>query len=122
MVSGELSWRIEIWVEAAAVFSQLPLHFSEPSLPTVDWSAHLGGLVAGFCVGMVIFALDLKKWSGLVLWLILGTIISLAYFTIVFQEMYSGEVDPPEELRDVCGYYKQFFNDYECKCMRGQQN
>ena len=91
-------------------------------ISTVDWSAHLGGLIAGFCVGMVIFGLDLKKWPGLVFWTILGTIITCIFYTFVFQELYGGDVDPPEELRDVCGYYKQFFDDYECKCMRGQQN
>mmetsp|Transcript_45522 Transcript_45522/g.110260 ORF Transcript_45522/g.110260 Transcript_45522/m.110260 type:complete len:398 (-) Transcript_45522:258-1451(-) len=91
-------------------------------IPYVDWSAHLGGLIAGFCVGMVIFALNLKNKKGLFLWTILGTIITCIFYTIVFKEMYSGDVDPPEELRDVCGYYKQFFDDYECKCMRGQQN
>jgi len=82
----------------------------------------LGGLIAGFCVGMVVFALDLKYHKGLVVWLTLGTAITCIYFAFVFKELYSGDVDPPEELRDVCGYYKQFFGDYECKCMRGQQN
>ena len=89
---------------------------------TVDWSAHLGGLIAGFCVGMVIFALDLQNKKAAILWTTLGTGITCVYFTLVFKELYSGNVDPPEELRDVCGYYKQFFDDYECKCMRGQQN
>jgi hypothetical protein len=28
------------------------------------------------------------------------------------------EVETKEELRDVCGYYQQFFEDYECNCSR----
>ena len=32
--------------------------------------------------------------------------------------MYSGDIPMNEELRDVCGYYTQNFEDYECNCMR----
>jgi hypothetical protein len=32
--------------------------------------------------------------------------------------MYSGAVAPTEELRDVCGYYTQNFDNYQCNCMR----
>ncbi len=31
--------------------------------------------------------------------------------------MYSG-IEVMKELEDVCGYYKQFFDDYECKCVK----
>lgn len=32
--------------------------------------------------------------------------------------MYSGAIEPADELGDVCGYYQQFFEDYECTCSR----
>lgn len=88
-------------------------------IPYVDWAAHLGGVVAGFCIGMVIFAADLNKavFSKL-FWLIVGICITAVYFIVVFQMMYSGEIEPAEELRDVCGYYKENFEDYECNCQR----
>lgn len=45
-------------------------------------------------------------------------VLTIASFTYALVYMYSGVVEPAEELRDVCGYYQQFFEDYECKCMR----
>ena len=92
-------------------------------IPFVDWAAHLGGVVAGFCVGMIVFAADLKKalFSKL-FWLIVGIAITAVYFIVVFQMMYSGEIEPAEELRDVCDYYKQYYDDYECNCQRGDND
>jgi membrane associated rhomboid family serine protease len=86
--------------------------------PYVDWAAHLGGVLAGFCVGMIIFAADLKNavFSKL-LWLLVGVAITAVYFIVVFQRMYSGDIQPSEALRDVCGYYQQNFEDYQCNCM-----
>lgn len=91
-------------------------------IPFVDWAAHLGGLLAGFCVGMVIFAADLKNalFSKLFC-LLVGVASTCAYFVVVFQRMYSGDIQPSEALRDVCGYYQQNFEDYECNCMREEQ-
>ena len=88
----------------------------------VDWSAHLGGLISGYCIGTVLFALELRKVFWKIFWLVIGVIITALYFSLTFTEMYSGAVDPPDELRDVCGYYKQYFNEYECNCMRGEHN
>jgi ABC-type uncharacterized transport system permease subunit len=87
----------------------------------VDWSAHVGGLISGFCIGMVLFAFEVKKIIMKILSFLLGVAITCAYFTLTFKVMYSGNVDTPDELRDVCGYYQSFFDDYECNCMRGQQ-
>jgi membrane associated rhomboid family serine protease len=90
-------------------------------IPYVDWAAHLGGLIAGFCIGMIMFAIDLKKalFSKLT-WLFVGIGITAAYFIVLFHQMYSQDVEAAEELRDVCGYYKQYFQDYECNCQRQQ--
>lgn len=87
----------------------------------MDWAAHLGGLLAGFCIGMVVFALEIKKPVWKLCWLLLGIAITVVYFVVTLQYMYSGKIEPAEELRDVCGYYKQYFDDYECNCMREEQ-
>jgi membrane associated rhomboid family serine protease len=88
-------------------------------IPYVDWAAHLGGLLAGFCVGMILFAIDLKKACiSKFMWLLVGVAMTGAFFVALLQQMYSGNVEPAEELRDVCGYYKQNFEDYECNCQR----
>jgi hypothetical protein len=55
------------------------------------------------------------------LWLALGVAMTVVFFTTTLHKMYSGDIDPAEELRDVCGYYKQYFDDYECNCMREEQ-
>ena len=88
-------------------------------IPYVDWAAHLGGLVAGFCVGMIIFAVDLKKAvCSKLFWLLVGVAITIAYFVVVFKIMLSGEIEAAEELRDVCKYYQENFEEYECNCPR----
>lgn len=88
-------------------------------IPYVDWAAHLGGLIAGFCVGMILFAVDLNKARcSKLFWLLVGVGVTIAFFFVVFQRLYSGEIDPADELRDVCKYYKDNFEEYECNCQR----
>ncbi|KAL3903579.1 MAG: hypothetical protein SGILL_010392 [Bacillariaceae sp.] len=88
-------------------------------IPYVDWAAHLGGLLAGFCVGFIIFGADCRKacFSKL-FWLLVGVGLTGIFFVVLFQQMYSGNIEAAEELRDVCAYYKQNFEDYECNCQR----
>jgi membrane associated rhomboid family serine protease len=88
-------------------------------IPYVDWAAHLGGLLAGFCVGMILFAIDLKKACiSKLIWLLVGVGLTGVFFALLLQHMYSGNVEAAEELRDVCGYYKQNFEEYQCNCQR----
>ena len=49
--------------------------------------------------------------------MLLGIAMTVVYFTVTLEKMYSGDIEVSEELRDVCGYYKQYFEDYECNCM-----
>ncbi len=87
----------------------------------MDWAAHLGGLLAGICVGMVLFSLDIVRQVWKLFWLLLGIAMTVVFFTLTLEHMYSGEIIVAEELRDVCGYYKQYFEDYECNCMLDEQ-
>jgi membrane associated rhomboid family serine protease len=89
-------------------------------IPFVDWAAHVGGLVAGFLVGLVIFAFQVHGWHWKLLWLIAGVASVTAYFYMTVTYMYSGKVEEIDELRDVCGYYMENFADYQCNCMRDE--
>lgn len=100
--------------QCAGVMCSVTVVMAFSFIPYVDWAAHLGGLVAGFCVGMIIFSANLKKarWSKF-FWLLVGVAITVGFFAGIFQRMYGGEIDTADELRDVCGYYRENFEDYE---------
>ena len=84
-------------------------------IPYVDWAAHLGGLVAGMTVGLVTFSFSIKSRVFILLWFVVGVGSTVVAFYLTMKYMYS-EVEAEEDLRDVCEYYKQFFEDYECSC------
>lgn len=68
---------------------------------------------------MVVFSLWIDRgivWRVIVFILALGA--TAAGFTVAIIYTYSGNVNVPAELKDVCGYYKQYFSDYKCNCMR----
>ena len=88
---------------------------------SVDWAAHLGGLVAGFIVGIAVFACSIKTLGWRLFWFVIGGALTLVCFTLAFQYLYGGNVEVAPELRDVCGYYQQYFDDYECRCMRNDE-
>jgi len=89
-------------------------------IPFVDWAAHLGGLIAGFLVGLMIFAWEIHGMAWKILWFAIGSALTLTALIVSLQYMYSGEIETMDELRDVCGYYKEHFEDYECNCMRDE--
>jgi hypothetical protein len=69
-------------------------------------------------VGLVIFGLEITTSIWKLLWFLIGIAMTTLYYGLTLQKMYSGDITPIEELRDVCGYYKEYFDDYECNCMR----
>lgn len=85
-------------------------------IPYVDWAAHLGGMIAGFALGLVLFAYRIRNWCLKLFWLVAGALVAVALYSAGVAYMYT-MVETNEELRDVCGYYQQFFEDYECQCM-----
>jgi membrane associated rhomboid family serine protease len=89
-------------------------------IPFIDWAAHLGGLITGFLIGLVMFSFAVQGCYGVwkIIWLLFGIAAVCAYFSATLAYMYSGEIESIEELRDVCGYYKENFENYECNCMR----
>lgn len=78
----------------------------------------MGGLVAGLLVGIPIFALCIESMIWRILWVLTGTAATVVCFVWSLIYMYSGAIEPADELGDVCGYYQQFFEDYECTCSR----
>jgi hypothetical protein len=85
---------------------------------TVDWSAHLGGLISGLCIGFVVFSLKMKNSVWKFFWCLVGVGTTTAYFVVSLQYMYSGRLEVTEDLEDVCAYYKEYFGEYECNCAR----
>lgn len=69
----------------------------------------------------MVFSCDVKKMVWRLFWVLVGVGLTTMYFSITLSKMYSGDIDPADDLRDVCGYYKQYFEDYECNCMRDEQ-
>lgn len=89
-------------------------------IPFIDWAAHLGGLIAGFLIGLVMFSFAVQGCYGVwkIIWLLLGAAAVFAFFSATLAYMYSGNIESIDELRDVCGYYQENFDDYQCNCMR----
>mmetsp|Transcript_25202 Transcript_25202/g.37102 ORF Transcript_25202/g.37102 Transcript_25202/m.37102 type:complete len:320 (+) Transcript_25202:19-978(+) len=84
-------------------------------IPFVDWGAHLGGLLTGMAVGMVIFSCSIVTLCWRLFWFLTGAALTVRGFTAAANFMYGG-LEPSQDLEDVCGYYAQFFDDYECNC------
>ena len=84
-------------------------------VPFVDWAAHMGGLVAGYSVGMILFAIKARTYTLKIFWGSIGIFLTIVLFSTSLEYMYN-EVEPEEELRDVCEYYRKNFEEYECNC------
>jgi membrane associated rhomboid family serine protease len=84
-------------------------------IPFVDWAAHLGGLLAGMAVGLTVFSLSMRSIVSRIVWFLVGLSLTVVGFAVSLKYMYT-QVEPAEQLRDICGYYQQFYEDYECSC------
>jgi hypothetical protein len=101
---------------AAMISHRIPFLFFVGTI--VDWAAHLGGLLAGLCIGIVVFSVSIKTPIWRMFWFLVGMALTTMYFAVTLTHMYSGAIEPAQELRDVCAYYTENFEDYECNCMR----
>lgn len=102
--------------QACEVIGGIILVMAMSFIPYVDWAAHLGGLIAGFMIGLVCFSFKIRNWFFIAIWLVIGVGGTIALFSGALAYLYT-QVEANDELRDVCGYYKQFFAEYECQCM-----
>lgn len=84
-------------------------------VPYVDWAAHLGGLVAGFAAAFLCFAPKIKSKGYAVFWFCVGLAMNLGMYITLIDYMLN-DVEPMDDLKDVCNYYKQYFEGYECQC------
>lgn len=91
-------------------------------IPYVDWAAHVGGLIGGFAVGMLLFSCRVKTRMWKILWFLVGFIMTGAGLALGIVYM-NKEVkdDIAGQMKDVCKYYQEYFGnlgeDYECRCM-----
>mmetsp|Transcript_39721 Transcript_39721/g.46429 ORF Transcript_39721/g.46429 Transcript_39721/m.46429 type:complete len:157 (-) Transcript_39721:665-1135(-) len=85
-------------------------------IPFVYWSSQLGGLMIGFSVGILLFAVQLKNQINFAFWGLLGA-GAVAFLVFSFAAAIVN-VSPPEGLRDVCDFYRgDLYQDgYECTC------
>jgi hypothetical protein len=67
-------------------------------------------------IGLVCFSFKIRNWFFIAIWLVIGVGGTIALFSGALAYLYT-QVEANDELRDVCGYYKQFFAEYECQCM-----
>ncbi len=84
-------------------------------VPFVDWAAHLGGLLAGFAVAFLCFSPMIKTKAFAIFWFCAGLAMNFFMYITLIGYMLN-EVEPMNDLKDVCGYYKQYFDGYECQC------
>lgn len=103
--------REQLGAVLCSVFVVLAFSF----VPYVDWAAHLGGLIAGFASAFLCFAPKIKTKIYAALWSLVGIAMNIAFYVSTIRYMVK-DVQPTEDLNDVCAYYKQFFDDYECQC------
>jgi len=102
--------------QAALVIGGIVIVGAMSFIPYVDWAAHLGGMIAGFVLGLVLFSFQIRNWGFKLVWLVVGVGVTVVLYSVGMAYMYT-MVETNEELRDVCGYYQQYFDDYECQCM-----
>lgn len=84
-------------------------------VPYVDWAAHLGGVICGFITGMMCFSPGIKTRYCAVFWFTVGVGFNAVFYILSLSYLFT-YVEPSGDLKDVCGYYQQYFEDYECNC------
>lgn len=50
-----------------------------------------------------------------VFWSVVGIVMNVSLYVVTIKYMIKN-VHPNEELNDVCAYYQQYFEGYECQC------
>jgi membrane associated rhomboid family serine protease len=82
----------------------------------IDWSGHVGGLLAGIFTGMILFARPIAKRSRRFIWALLGIVGIVTGCSILSKTLMKVELD--EELGDACQYFRALYPDgYVCECV-----
>jgi membrane associated rhomboid family serine protease len=82
----------------------------------IDWSGHVGGLVTGFLVGILIFSTSIRHCCTRLLWALLGLLGVSGFlgFALYSVAVY---IEPDEQIADTCEYFRNLFpEDYTCEC------
>eukprot|EP00978_Attheya_sp_CCMP212_P048795 scaffold575820_cov71-Attheya_sp.AAC.1 len=83
-------------------------------IPFVDWSGHVGGLLSGCTMGMILFSKPIQSENLRKGWRALGVILTVSGFGTGLYYMFT-TLEPVEELADVCEYFRRIFAEgYEC--------
>ncbi len=83
--------------------------------PYVEWGGHVGGLIGGFIIGMLVFAQKIKHRSDKRTWYFSGVMIGVFY--LVGLILWVVVAQPNEDLADVCEYYENLHpENYYCQC------
>ncbi|KAL7527662.1 hypothetical protein ACHAXR_002070 [Thalassiosira sp. AJA248-18] len=95
-LSGERSRK----QQACLVIGGIVIVAAMSFIPYVDWAAHLGGMIAGFVLGLVCFSFKIRSWFFMLLWLVVGVGSTIALYSGAMAYMYT-EVETNDELRYV---------------------
>mmetsp|Transcript_27785 Transcript_27785/g.67604 ORF Transcript_27785/g.67604 Transcript_27785/m.67604 type:complete len:370 (+) Transcript_27785:251-1360(+) len=86
------------------------------SFTYIDFSGHMGGLLAGFMGGMFIFAQPIASPFIRMLWGSIG-LLGLLGGSFVLGNVLFNETFPDEDLADACSYFRNLFPEgYTCEC------
>ena len=85
--------------QACEVIGGIILVMAMSFIPYVDWAAHVGGLAAGFVIGLVCFSFKIRNWFFILLWFVIGVGTTLALFSVALAYMYN-MVEANDDLRD----------------------
>lgn len=86
------------------------------SFTYIDFSGHMGGLLAGFMGGMFIFSQPIASPFIRLLWGSIG-LFGLVGGSLVLGNVLFKETFPDEDLADPCSYFRNLFPEgYTCEC------
>ena len=84
--------------------------------PYIDFSAHIGGVLTGFLVGMVLFSCNIRNPCFAIGWFLIGmTLLVVLSVPAILFLLY--RTNPAEGMADPCEFYRNLFDeDYDCSC------
>lgn len=85
----------------------------------IDLSSHIGGLLVGFLLGILIFSQPIASMCARFFWACVGLGGLSAFASGLFYFLWL-ETSPDEDLGDACQYFRNLYpEDYDCDCSWG---